>query len=75
MRGRVWGIMDSQSVRWGNNRPLKSYTMAIKVKCIKRHVVMDKNGILLAIMATVAHIHDSEAVTALIRVLKIVFTV
>ena len=64
------GIMDSQSVRWGNNRSLKSYDGNKKVKGIKRHVVVDKNGFLLAVMVTVAHIHDSQAVVWLMRVLK-----
>lgn len=64
------GIMDSQSVRWGNNRSFKSYDGNKKVKGIKRHVVVDKNGFLLAIMVTVAHIHDSKAVLLLMRVLK-----
>lgn len=64
------GIMDSQSVRWGNNRSLNSYDGGKKVKGIKRHVVVDKNGFLLAFMVTVAHIHDSQAVLGLMRVLK-----
>jgi len=63
------GIMDSQSVRWGNNRSLKSYDGNKKVKGIKRHIVVDKNGFLLAVMVTVAHIHDSKAVVMLMRVL------
>lgn len=63
------GIMDSQSVRWGNNRSLKSYDGNKKVKGIKRHIVVDKNGFLLAVMVTVAHIHDSKAVGMLMRVL------
>jgi putative transposase len=64
------GIMDSQSVRWGNNRSLKSYDGNKKVKGIKRHVVVDKNGFLLAVMVTVAHIHDSKAAVMLMRVLR-----
>lgn len=64
------GIMDSQSVRWGNNRSFKSYDGNKKVKGIKRHVVVDKNGFLLAVMVTVAHIHDSKAVLLLMRVLQ-----
>ena len=64
------GIMDSQSVRWGNNRSLKSYDGNKKVKGIKRHIVVDKNGFLLAVMVTVAHIHDSQAVVWLMRVLQ-----
>lgn len=64
------GIMDSQSIRWGNNRSFKSYDGNKKVKGIKRHVVVDKNGFLLAVMVTVAHIHDSQAVRCLMRVLQ-----
>ena len=38
------GIMDSQSVRWGDNRSLNGIDGNKKVKGIKRHVVVDKNG-------------------------------
>src|SRR5665213_711796 len=64
------GILDSQSVRWGNNRALNSYDGNKKVKGIKRHVIVDKNGFLIAVMVTVAHIHDSKEVMLLMRVLK-----
>ena len=64
------GIMDSQTVRWGNNRSLSGYDGNKKVKGIKRHVIVDKNGFLVAVMVTVAHIHDSKAVMLLMRVLK-----
>lgn len=64
------GIMDSQSVRWGNNRALNSFDGNKKVKGIKRHVVVDKNGFLIAVMVGVAHIHDSKAALLLMRVLK-----
>jgi transposase len=63
------GIMDSQSVRWGNNRSLNGFDGNKKVKGIKRHVVVDKNGFLLVIMVTVANIHDSKAVEFLMRTL------
>jgi len=63
-------IMDSQSVRWGNNRSFKSYDGNKKVKGIKRHVVVDKNGFLLAVMVTVAHVHDSKAAIWLMKVLR-----
>jgi len=63
------GIMDSQSVRWGNNRSLNGFDGNKKVKGIKRHVVVDKNGFLLAVMVTVANIHDSRAVELLMRTL------
>ncbi len=64
------GIMDSQSVRWGNNRALNGYDGNKKVKGTKRHVVVDKNGFLLAVMVTVASVHDSKAALLLMRVLK-----
>lgn len=64
------GILDSQSVRWGNNRSLNSYDGNKKVKGIKRHVIVDKNGFLIAVMVTVAHIHDSKAVMLLMRLLN-----
>lgn len=63
------GIMDSQSVRWGNNRALNGFDGNKKVKGVKRHVVVDKNGFLLAIMVTVANVHDSKAVDFLMRTL------
>ena len=46
------GIMNSQSVRWGDNRSLKGMDGNKKVKGVKRHVVVDKNGFLLAVMVT-----------------------
>ena len=64
------GIMDSQTVRWGNNRALNSFDGNKKIKGIKRHVIVDKNGFLLAVMIGVAHVHDSKAALLLMRVLK-----
>lgn len=64
------GIMDSQSVRWGNNRALNGIDGNKKVKGIKRHVVVNKNGFLIAIMVTVANIHDSKAAYLLMRMLR-----
>jgi len=64
------GIMDSQSVRWGNNRALNGYDGNKKVKGIKRHIITDKNRFLLAVMVTAAHVHDSKAALLLMRVLK-----
>lgn len=60
----------SQSVRWGNNKALNGVDGNKKVKGIKRHVVVDKNGFLIAVMVTVANIHDSKAACFLMRVLK-----
>ena len=67
------GIMDSQSVKWGNNQALSGYDGNKKVKGIKRHVVVDKNGFLIAVMVTAAQLHDSKAVILLMRVLKALF--
>ncbi|MBE7630514.1 IS5 family transposase [Tenacibaculum piscium] len=64
------GILDSQSVRWGNNRSLNGFDGNKKVKGIKRHIVVDKNGFLLAVMVTVANVHDSKATLLLMRILK-----
>lgn len=64
------GIMDSQSVRWGNNRSLNGYDGNKKVKGIKRHIVVDKNGFLLAVMVTVANVYDGKAVGFLMRTLS-----
>ena len=41
-----------------------------KVKGIKRYVIVDKNGFLIAVMVTIANVHDSKAAYLLIRVLK-----
>ena len=62
--------MDSRTVRWGNNRALNSFDGNKKVTGIKRHVVVDKNGFLIAVMISVANIHDSKAALLLMRVLK-----
>ena len=60
------GIMDSQSVRWGDNRSLNG----IDGKGIKRHVVVDKNGFLIAVMVTIACVHDGKVAYLLARCLK-----
>ncbi|MFT4203641.1 MAG: IS5 family transposase, partial [Chitinophagaceae bacterium] len=64
------GVMDSQSVRWGNNRSLKGYDGNKRVKGVKRHVVVDKNGFLVAVMVTAACINDGKAALLLMRVQK-----
>ncbi len=40
------------------------------MKGIKRHMIVDKNGFLLAVMVTVANIHYSKAILLLMRILK-----
>jgi len=64
------GIMDSQSVRSANNMALKSIDGNKKIKGRKRHVVVDKNGWLIAVMVCVAHVHDSKAADLLMRVIR-----
>jgi len=64
------GIMDSQSIRCGNNRSLKGFDGNKKVKSIKRHMLVDKNCSLLAILVTVTNIHDSKAVNFLMRTMS-----
>ncbi len=64
------GIIDSQSIHWGNNRSLKGFDGNKKIKGIKRHVGVDKNGFLIGIMLNIANMYDSKAVVSLMRVLK-----
>ncbi|NML72186.1 IS5 family transposase [Chryseobacterium sp. RP-3-3] len=64
------GIMDSQSVRWGNNSSLNGFDGGKKIKGIKRHVVVDKNGFLLAVMVSLANVHDSKAALLLMKTLR-----
>ncbi|MDD4515019.1 transposase, partial [Massilibacteroides sp.] len=64
------GIIDSQSIKRGNNYSLNGIDGNKKIKGIKRHVVVDKNGFLIAVMVTIANIHDSKAAYLLMRVLK-----
>ena len=40
------GIIDSQSAKWGSNVSLNGVDGNKKVKGIKRHVIVDKNGFL-----------------------------
>jgi putative transposase len=64
------GIMDSQSVRSANNMVLKGIDGNKKIKGRKRHVVVDRNGWLIAVMVCVANIHDCKAAELLIRVFE-----
>lgn len=63
-------IMDSQSVKWRNNKALNGIDGNKKVKGIIRHVIVDKNGFLITVMVTIANVHDSKAASLLMRVLK-----
>ena len=68
------GIMDSQSVKWGNNASMNGVDGNKKVKGVKRHVIVDKNGFLIAVMVTIANVHDSKAAYLLMRVLKVMYS-
>lgn len=50
--------------------PLRMVLTEKKVKGIKLHVTVDKNGFLIIVMVTIVHIHDSKAAYLLMRVLK-----
>ncbi|SHM65223.1 transposase [Chryseobacterium polytrichastri] len=63
------GIIDSQSGCYGNNRSLSGFDGNKKIKGITRHVIVDKNGFLLAVMVSVASFHDSKAALLLMRTL------
>lgn len=54
----------------GDNRSLNRIDGNKKVKGIKRHVVVDKNGFLLAVMVTTACVRGSKAAYLLARCLK-----
>ena len=63
--------MDSQRVRLGDHRSLNGGIDGNKkVKGVKRHVVVDKNGFLLAVMVTIACVHNSKVVYLLVRYLR-----
>ncbi len=51
------GIIDSQSVKWGDNKSLNGIGGNKKVKGIKRHVVVDKNGFSIAVNGSVRVFH------------------
>ena len=55
------GIVDSQSVKWRNNRSLNGIDGNKRVKGSKRHVVVDENSFLIAVMVTIANVHDTKA--------------
>lgn len=74
-KGASLGIMDNQSIKWGNNKALNGIDGNKKVKGIKRHVIVDKNGFLITVMVTIANIHDSKATELLMRLCSSVKTI
>ncbi len=64
------GIIDSQSVRSNNNRAMKGVDGGKKVKGRKRHIIVDTNGWLLAVLVHAANLHYSTMAGLLLRRLK-----
>lgn len=54
----------------GNNKAPNNIDGNKKVKGIKPHVLVDKNGFLIAVCVTVANMHDSKAAVFLMQVVK-----
>lgn len=53
-------IMDSHSVCQGDNRSLDGIDGNKNIKGVKCHLVVDKNGFLIAVMVTIACVNDNE---------------
>jgi len=64
------GIMDSQSVKSACNRAMKGFDGNKKVNGRKRHIVVDTNGWLMAVLVHSANIHDTKMAPLLLRRLK-----
>lgn len=54
------GALDAQSVKWGNRKTTNGFDAKKKVKGIKRNIVVDRNGFILARSVCSAGIHDSH---------------
>ena len=54
------GAMDAQSVRWGSRQGDNGYDGNKKVKGVKRNIITDRNGFILARKVCNAGIHDSK---------------
>jgi len=63
------GIMDSQSIHWGDNRSFNGINGNKQIKRVKRHIVVAKNGFLLEVMITIACIYDSKVAYLLVNTL------
>ena len=56
----TFGIMDAQSVKNTDTAAEKSYDAGKKVSGIKRHIVVDTNGLPHAVVVTTANVTDRE---------------
>lgn len=59
-------VIDSQSVRTGLPHAVSGVDGGKKVKGIKRHIAVDKNGYPLGVHVTTANVHDSKGAEPLI---------
>lgn len=62
--------MNGYAPEYADNRSLNGIDGNKKMKGIKRHIVVDKNGFLIAVMVTIACVHDGKAAFLLARCLK-----
>lgn len=53
----------------GNNKAPNDIDGNKKGKSIKRHVLVDKNGLLITVLVTIANMHNSKVATLLMHVL------
>lgn len=59
------GAMDSQSVKWSNRKSINGFDGNKRVKGIKRHITVERNGFLLGRRVTHAGVHDTKVVKEL----------
>lgn len=55
-------VADSQSVKWGLIQSAKGYDGGKKVKGVKRHIIVDSNGLALEVNITHANVHDTKGI-------------
>ncbi|MDE6300915.1 MAG: IS5 family transposase [Muribaculaceae bacterium] len=66
-------VLDSQSVRSGYSLSQKGVDGFKKIKGIKRHILVDSNGLPLLCDITTANVHDSKGVDILLSDMKIYY--
>lgn len=60
------GVIDSESVRWGVPDSVKGIDGHKRVKGIKRHIMVDSNGLPMGVAATTANTSDQKGAIGLI---------